>query len=389
MMGRVYPYEKKSEEHVFSEAYRKKKQEILGAYEELPKPKRTPMVKAAIAVLAVILISGTTMAYGSDILERFYNMQDVEVDSKYLYSELAQSNYDGEITVKTDNQTDDVDFQVLMAKKGTHTVTVAMLITLNSFQVPDVPGYRLSDYIVSDVDEKALGIDDKVVFWRGGWESASHNNELELKENQILFYNEYEFDEGVDLTGLNGMEIYFERFSYLLMPEDISSDSSDMIFERAMPTEEGEGWTVEIPISDENYTDLCYSVNSVHDLLGQRIYIKQITVSPKALSFQFDHDKTVEAEDGNNLWSYGGDTPASLFNLGGKGHLNVEKVYLIMTDGNEIRWRNVGGGSSSGFIDSPENHIVQEDLFFDVPIDASQVAGLRFGNETIMFSDLK
>ena len=60
-----------TEHHVFSEEYNRKKQHILEAYEELPKQNSKPVIKVAIAVLAFMLISGTAMAYNSDVLDSF------------------------------------------------------------------------------------------------------------------------------------------------------------------------------------------------------------------------------------------------------------------------------------------------------------------------------
>lgn len=404
-MAKVYQFEEAStssnntngiidsndyEEHLFSDDYNKKKKQILAAYEELPRHKTIPVIKVAVALLAVILISGTTMAYNSDVLDSFFRKGKEKIDTKYQLIDLARTSYDGVADVTTNSDNDNIDVSVLAAMRGERTITVAFLLTLNDTAVPEIPGYSPMSYFTFTGKERLIGVDDPVndpecigqsvdgINWGGTGE-----NDYGLNKNQILMYNEYKWDDQVDISKVTGMVFTIDSIAL-----DYVSDEHDQFgqydnrLRYILSPEEDEPLEITIAFSDEAYKDYDYEINDSIAAFKDEYFIDHISITPISLSVWLDAAKTEALND----ISYSGIRP-HIFNIGALMPDTEDKVYLIMTDGEKIRWKDIGSGGSSG--ESQDKKLVEDSLDFDVPIDPSQVAGVQIDGKTIMFEDYR
>jgi len=138
-----------------------------------------------------------------------------------------------------------------------------------------------------------------------------------------------------------------------------------------------DAWKLTIPIpQNSDYEDCCYDINDVIEVYGNEYYISGIDVSPITLSVKVNVAKTKEL----NHTRYG--VVPSMF---GMESANPEKVYIIMSDGKKIKWRDIGSSTST----NRDSLALIDSLWFDVPIDPSQVAGVQVDGKLIMFEDYK
>lgn len=387
------------ENHVFSEEYNRKKQHILEAYEELPKQNSKPVIKVAIAVLAFMLISGTAMAYNSDVLDSFFSKGKEKLDAKYRLIDLARTSYNDTATVTTNLDNGNIDVSVLAAMKGEHTITVAFLLTLNDIAVPDIPGYSPIHYDIYTGKESLIGIDKPVsdpnykgysedgLDWDGSADGfngrESEKNDYGLNKNQILMYSEYVWDEDVDISKVTGMVFTVDNITLdYVSDEDDGYGHYDSQWKYILSPEEDEPLKITVAFSDEAYKDYDYEINDTIEAFKDEYFIDHISITPISLSVWLDIAKTEALND----ISYSGADP-HIYNMGAMMPNTEDKVWLIMTDGEKIKWRDIGSSASGR--KSQDKKLMEDSLWFDVPIDPSQVAGVQIDKKTIMFEDYK
>lgn len=391
-MAEIYIFENNSEEHVFSERYKKKKDQILAAYEELPRYRRSnSMVKVAAALLAVVLISGTAVAYNGDVLESFFKYNGKgKLDTKYQLMELSRSGYDGTELLTSDSENENIDVSVLTAIKGEKTITVALLLTFNDVVLPDIQGYNLMRLSPSTGGENLIGMGKPVndPFCMGyeedGIIQSEDEEDLGLAENQVLIYNEYSWDEAVDLSKITGIEMSITRLSALYVAEeDDGYGHYEAISRELLDTDEnGDAmeWKLTISLEGDSYMDYSYEINDTIEAFKDEYYIERINVTPTRLSVWLDKDKT---EALNDIQLTGADP--HIFFLGAGYGDTIEKIYIIMSDGKKLKYRDIGSTASSQDVD--DGRLMEDSVWFDVPIDPTQIAGIQIDGQVIMFED--
>ncbi|MBQ8086478.1 MAG: hypothetical protein IJ232_10275 [Lachnospiraceae bacterium] len=387
------------EEHIFSDDYKKKKQHILAAYRELPQERSKSVVKVAVALLAVMLISGTTLAYGSDLLDAFFREGKSKIDSKYLLTNLAETSYGGDVELLTDPENEYVDVKVLTVGKSKHTVTVAYVITLNDVVIPEVDGYVLTAIRPSVKNDKVMGIVDDMpdpyensYLEDGGvikGLDGFYKKDTGLAPNQILVYNEYRWDDHIDITSAKDVEITLDGISGYYMSEKLDdSGNPDTIIRKLMP--ERYTWKLIIPLSQsEDYVDCCYDIDETIDVADNKYCIHRIDVTPITLSVMIDAHGIEVLNDTDSTEEKTYEGKPSMLDKETFDFMNfmTGKIYMIMSDGKKIKWENIGSATSVEHTD--DGSISIDSFWFDVPIDPSQVVGVQVDGKLIMFEDYK
>lgn len=344
--------------HVFSERYESKKQVILDAFKTKNTGRKTnKTLKVAIAAMAVIICSGSALAMNGEYLKKFYESKMNKVDEKYIDREFLDRKYELPIDVKTDDESDLLQFEVLQADKGEHNITFAVVITVNHEESYDSSAY----YEV--FSEIALVGKEEALFESGsGWTVTTYTNgnmahALGLQKNQILAIMEYQYDESVDLSEVDKLQV---SYGYVDEVREIQSKSGrDMeVFE----IDHDHVWAMEVPVQ-ENYEDYVVELGENYVIGGNEIKIETIRVSPLGVTF-----------------IYGKLPNGELHSMGYLEESDVD-IMLKMMDGKKISLLRFGEEISSCY--DGDTNWMQERVNFRVPMDVDQIVGIEIDGELI------
>ena len=307
----------------------------------------------AAATVAIILCSGTVLAYGTGFLrEYFMEKADTEKESYYNYAFMDQE-YTQEVKINSSYDSNLLDFQVLEAEKGESTISLAVLVSVEDEEKHEGNwGYNLNAmplFLDAELGSVAMGLS----FEEQGAEETS-----QLAENQVLQYWEYHFDRNSDLSKVS--EIQFQ----IINPSVINWDSGE---EEMLETHAYQQWTLTIPLQNTVELERTYAVNQELTVKNETIYLSEIVLTPSAISFYYENTK------GNVELESLGENTASL--------LDADNIILQMEDGTQM----------------PLNELMREDTdpatavgdgYLDcfnlqVPMDQSKVTGIVLDGQII------
>lgn len=342
--------------HVFSERYESKKQVILDAFKtKSAGRKRKNALKVAIAAVAVIICSGSALAMNGDYLKKFYESKMKKVDEKYIDREFLEGKYELPIDLKTDDESDLLSFEVLQADKGEHAISYAVVVTVNHKESYEEAAYydvlsRLTLVGMEDALDSGWG-------WRVTTYTDDTAQALGLEKNQILEIMECQYDESVDLSEVQSLQVIYQYVSKI--QETQGEYGTDLeVFE----IDRDHVWTVEVPLQ-QDYEDYVVEVGESYVIGEYEIKLETIRVSPLGVDFIYKNPSN-----------------GKLFPSGYIAESGVD-IKLKMMDGKKISMKRFGEGFSSSH--NGDTNWMQERVNFRVPMDVDQIVGIEIDGELI------
>ncbi|MBQ4058612.1 MAG: hypothetical protein IJD40_06755 [Lachnospiraceae bacterium] len=342
--------------HIFSERYESKKEVILDSFKAKSVGcKRKNALKVAIAAMAVIICSGSALAMNGEYLKKFYESKMKKMDEKYIDREFLEGKYELPIDVKTDDESDLLSFEVLQADKGEHAISFAVVVTVNHEESYEEAAYY-------DVLSRLtlVGMEDALDSgW--GWIVTTYTDDtaqtLGLEKNQILQIMECQYDESVDLSEIERLQVSYQ---YVDKVQEVQGEyGMDLeMFE----IDHNHVWTVEVPLQ-QDYEDYVVEVGKSYVIGENEIKIETIRVSPLGVDFFY------------KIPSYSKVSPT------GYMEENDIDIMLKMMDGKKISLLRFGEEISSCY--DGDTNWMQERVNFRVPMDVDQIVGIEIDGELI------
>lgn len=345
-------------DHVFSDKYENKKKLIMDALKQKGVRRKTnKALKVAVAAMALIVCSGTVLAMNGDYLKKLYESRMNGISEKYVDREFMEGEYELPIDVTTDTENDLLTFEVLQADKGEHTISFAVVVTVNH---PE--SYNDSVFYSVSSDLTLTGMEDTHWTTGDGWTVTTYADgmaqTLGLEKNQILEIMEYQYDESVDLSQVESLQVNYRYVDKVQEVQGAYGQDLEMV-----EIDHNHVWTVSVPLQ-QDYEDYVVEVGKTYKIGENEIKMKTIRLSPLGLDFVYE-----------NL------SDSRLTPIGYIEESSVN-IKLKMDDGHEISMNKVSEGSGSCF-DDEENKCIKERFNFKVPIDIEQIVGVELDGELI------
>lgn len=348
--------------HTFSEKYENKKSVVLETFRQKTPKSMNKAMKVAVAALAVIICSGTALATNGTYLREFYESRINGIDEKYVDLDFIEGKYDLPVEVTTDDESGLLDFQVLQMDKSEHTISVAVLVTVNH---PD----SFDEALFYDVswDLEIVGMED--VLWETGlgWNLDCYREEmaqtLGMGKNQFVFFQKYRYDDSVDLTQAEKIKMKCKYVHY--WKEDSAEPDSTML----VPIDEEHEWEMIMAVQQQ-YSDDVVELNRSFQLGEREFYIQKMRLSPTGLGFVYEafEDSTMEPSDTISTTAY-------IYNY-------EQECKLVMSDGHKIAISQIAEGSA-GYVEDVDKNYLYDEFSFGVPIDTEQIVGVEIAGELI------
>lgn len=308
-----------------------------------------------VAAIAIILCSGTVLAYRTGFLrEYFMEKADTQKGAYYDYAFMDQE-YMQEIKINSNYDSDLLDFEVLVAEKGESTVSFAVLVTIKDEQEHEGNwGYNLNVmpwFPEAEIESVAMGV---------GFEEQGAEEASQLAENQVLLYWEYHCGMGSDLSRVSEIQLQVVNPSVV----DWDSGEEEMLEDHAY-----QQWTLTIPLQNAVELEKTYFLDKELIMKGEAIHLSSVVLTPGAVSFYY------EGTGGNMELGSMGEDDSSLF--------DADSVVLQMEDGTQLLLKELLKED-----EDCQSSMIEDEEYIDcfalkVPMDHSKVTGIILDGQTI------
>lgn len=260
--------------------------------------KRRKMIASIVGVIIVVgALGGSLYAYDKLHMNDIYKEKAEDYDVNEHYDKvLMETVYDGEVVIDTNYEESPIEFEVLMAAKGEHSIIYSILVTHN---------YDMSEGKIGlDIDTQ---VPDEVKDTEGdhllgtGWGGGAEDTDA-LEENQDIYNFTIAFNENSDISEIDRLTIQVNPLEFLLDEYGMAITSYNYI-------DTSKYWTITFPITQE-YNDFLYDIENI-SIPDENYILDKICIEPSGISLLFKtrfigfpsekFDINVEFADGSKM----------------------------------------------------------------------------------------
>ena len=292
-------------------------------------------------ILVMGTVGGTLYAYEQGLLENVFKERNSDYEENVHYNKmLMESQYTGDIVIETNVDEELVDFEVLLAAKGKHSIICVIVVTYNRDLADEE--FAVSSPQVAKFDS----VYEKLVFDTGWGVSGWIENSIKLDENQELSCVSLVCDESEDISDLEivnlefiqrGKEIYYE---YDNNKFPVASDGKAGC------------WYVSVPIT-QTYEDFYYDIENT-TVLEDSVIIDKIYLDPSKLNIIINTERNY-----NDIF--------------------FENIELIFSNGDKLDVKEISTAVGGGGYD----YYVDVCYHFDALIKANDVVAIEIEGQLI------
>ncbi len=225
------------------------------------------------ALVAVCLVGGSIYAYEKLHIKDIYKERAQDYDSNEHYDKtLMETAYNGEVIIDTNYEESPIEFEVLMAAKGEHSIIYSILVTHNYDMSEGRIGLSMDTPVPDEVKDtegdNLLGT---------GWGYGEEDTDA-LQENQDIYNFTIAFNEKSDISEIDSLTIQVNPLGYLLDEYGIPLTSHNYV-------DTSKYWEITFPITQE-YNDCLYDIENI-SIPDENYILDKIYIEPSGISLLF------------------------------------------------------------------------------------------------------